>query len=287
MDVGGEEKVSTAAILLFGKDPQRFFPRARIRFIRYEGETAEVGTSMNVIKDIKFNGRLLEQVQQTIAFVRTQIREYTKLSEGAVFQTIPEFPEFCWTELIVNAIAHRDYSITGTEIQVKMFDDHFVVESPGILPGLVRISNIREFHFSRNPKIVELLTEYEFVKELGEGVDRVYREMESAGLPDPEYQQSEFMLYAVLKNKNWGKEDASWQSSEHQGEHDTLTETQKKLIAFCAVPRTRLEMMGHIGMKSRSGFYRYYLKPLIESELLVMTNQSNPRSKDQKYVAKS
>ena len=172
-----------------------------------------------------------------------------------------------------------------------MFDDHFVVESPGILPGLVRISNIREFHFSRNPKIVELLTEYEFVKELGEGVDRVYRDMAEAGLAEPEYRQAEFMLYAVLKNKNWGKEDSSWQSSEHQsehqGEHDTVTGTQKKRIAFCAIPRTRLEMMDHIGMKSRSGFYRYYLKPLIESGLLVMTNQSNPRSKDQKYVAKS
>ena len=114
--------------------------------------------------------------------------------------------------------------------------------------------------------------------------------MESAGLPDPEYQQSEFMLYAVLRNKNWGKEDSSWQSSEHQGEHQgeyvTVTETQKKLIAFCAIPRTRLEMMDHIGMKSRSGFYRYHLKPLIDSGLLVMTDQANPRSKDQKYVAK-
>ena len=190
MDSGGEEKVSTAAILLFGKAPQRFFPRARIRFVRFEGTTAEVGTRMNVIKDIKFNGRLLEQVQQAIAFVRTQIREYTKLGEGAVFQTIPEYPEFCWTELIVNAVAHRDYSIMGTDIQVKMFDDHFVVESPGILPGLVRISNIREFHFSRNPKIVELLTEYEFVKELGEGVDRIYRDMAEAGLPEPEYRQT-------------------------------------------------------------------------------------------------
>ena len=113
--------------------------------------------------------------------------------------------------------------------------------------------------------------------------------MESAGLPDPEYPQSEFMLYAVLRNKNWGKEDSSWQSSEHQGEHQgehvTVTETQKKLIAFCAIPRTRLEMMDHIGMKSRSGFYRYHLKPLIDSGLLVMTDQANPRSKEQKYVA--
>lgn len=207
---GDDEVISGAAILLFGKNPQRFFPRARVRFVRYEGKTAEVGDRMNVVKDVKFSGRILDQVKDATAFVKTQIREYTKLGEGAVFQTTPEFPEFCWTELIVNAIAHRDYSIGGTDIQIKMFDDHLTVESPGILPGLVRVNNIREFHFSRNPKIVELLNEYDLVKEFGEGVDRVYRDMAAAGLPEPEYRQSEFMLYATLKNKNWGKEISSW-----------------------------------------------------------------------------
>ena len=213
---GDEEVVSGAAILLFGKNPQRFFPRARVRFVRYEGKTAEVGDRMNVVKDVKFSGRILEQVKEATAFVKTQIREYTKLGDGAVFQTTPEFPEFCWTELIVNAVAHRDYSIGGTDIQIKMFDDHFTVESPGILPGLVRVNNIREFHFSRNPKIVELLNEYDLVKEFGEGVDRIYRDMAAAGLPEPEYKQSEFMLYATLKNKNWGKEDAIWNEDNHR-----------------------------------------------------------------------
>ena len=169
---------------------------------------------MNVVKDKKFDGRILDQVRAATAFVKTQIREYTKLGAGGVFQTTPEFPEFCWTELIVNAVAHRDYSIGGTDIQIKMFDDHFTVESPGILPGLVRVNNIREFHFSRNPMIVELLNEYDLVKEFGEGVDRIYRDMAEAGLPEPEYRQSEFMLYATLKNKNWGKEDASWNSDQ-------------------------------------------------------------------------
>ena len=74
------------AVLLFGKNPQRFFPRARVRFIRYKGTTAEVGDRMNVVKDIKFTGRLLEQVRAATAFVKTQIREYTKLGEGAVFR---------------------------------------------------------------------------------------------------------------------------------------------------------------------------------------------------------
>ena len=216
----GEDKVSGAAILLFGKNPQKFFPRARVRFVRYEGIRAEVGDRMNVIKDVKFTGRILDQVNDATAYVKTQIREYTKLGRGGVFQTTPEYPEFCWMELIVNAVAHRDYSIMGTDIQVKMFDDHFLVESPGTLPGLVRINNIREYHFSRNPKIVELLNEYDLVKEFGEGVDRTYRDMKSAGLPEPEYIQSEFMLYATLRNKNWGKEDTSWGVSEQDREQD-------------------------------------------------------------------
>ena len=78
------------------------------------------------------NNTYFEELNQIACtfFVKTQIREYTKLGKGAVFQTIPEFPEFCWTELIVNAAAHRDYSIGGTDIQIKMFDDHFTVESP-------------------------------------------------------------------------------------------------------------------------------------------------------------
>lgn len=69
--------------------------------------------------------------------------------------------------MIVNSIAHRDYNITGTDIQIKMFDDHLTVESPGQLPGLVRTSNMREMHFSRNPKIIEFLHVYEYVKEFG------------------------------------------------------------------------------------------------------------------------
>ena len=89
---------------------------------------------------------------------------------------------------ILTPIAHRDYNITGTDIQIKMFDDHITVESPGQLPGLVRPNNMREMHFSRNPKIIEFLHVYEYVKEFGEGVDRMYREMENAGLPNPEYQ---------------------------------------------------------------------------------------------------
>lgn len=171
-----------------------------------------------------------------------------------------------------------------------MYDDHLDVESPGVLPGIVKVNNIREFHFSRNPKIVELLTEYDLVKEFGEGVDRVYRDMEAAGLPDPVYRQTDFMLYATLKNKNWGT-DASWVVTTHDTTHDKThdgtqeTTQEDKLIAFCDRERTRQEMMDFLGLVNRKHFGEKYMKPLLQSGQLRMMLPNKPQSKNQKYIA--
>lgn len=102
--------------------------------------------------------------------------------------------------IIINAATHCDYSIKGTDIQIKMFDDRIVVESPGNLPGIVRLNNMRQVHFSRNPKIAAFLHEYDYVQEFGEGVDRIFKEMEKAGLPAPEYKDVAFMLHATIRN---------------------------------------------------------------------------------------
>lgn len=150
-------QISTAAILLFGKNPQLYFPRARVRFIRYEGTQEYVGAQMNVVKDITFEGNILDMLTSAISYLDTQIKEKTYLGEDGIFVTEEEYPKFVRQELIVNAVTHRDYSIRGTDIQIKMFDDRIVVESPGKLPGLVKIDNIRHTHFSRNPKIAEFL----------------------------------------------------------------------------------------------------------------------------------
>ena len=193
-----------------------------------------------------------------------------------------------WAALIVNAVAHRDYSIMGTDIQIKMFDDHFTVESPGTLPGLVRVNNIREYHFSRNPKIVELLNEYDLVKEFGEGIDRIYRDMSSAELPEPNFRESEFMFYATLRNKNWGKENVSWEEPEqvsiHDGIHDGIHD-ESKILQFCEKPKSRQEIMEFLQLVNRKNFVDRYLSPLLSEGKLIMTLPDKPKSKNQKYVA--
>ena len=190
----GEEQVSVACILLFGKYPQKFFPRGRTRFIRYKGTEERVGAEMNVIKDVTFEGTILDQVKDTIAYLETQVEEHTFLGQHGQFVTHRDYPKFVIQEMVVNACCHRAYNIKGTEIQIKMLDDRLVFESPGRLPGTVKPSNIRHTHFSRNPKIAQFLKAYDFVKEFGEGVDRMCRELEANGTPHLSFHLDDFIL---------------------------------------------------------------------------------------------
>ena len=279
----GRQEVSAAAVLLFGKNPKHFFPRARIRFIRYEGTEARVGAAMNVIKDVSFEGRILQVTEKALEFVRSQIKERTYLGADARFVTEPEYPEFAWKELIVNAVAHRDYSIKGTDIQIKMFDNRLTVESPGTLPGIVRLNNMRHVHFSRNPKIAQFLHEYEYVQEFGEGVDRLYEVMESEGLPQPEYRTQAFMLSATIRNTKmdgnlWATPQATPQATSQ------ATPQAEQILTFCVTARTRNEIAEHFGVKDPKFFAKKHIKPLLESGALRMTIPNKPTSPAQKYV---
>ena len=88
--------------------------------------------------------------------------------------------------------------MTIEEIQIKMFDDRIVFETPGNLPGLVRPDNIRHTHFSRNPKIAQYLKAYKYVKEFGEGIDRICCELETKGCAIPSFHADAFILKATL-----------------------------------------------------------------------------------------
>ena len=208
---GDVPQVSSACILLFGKRPQNFFPRARVRFIKYNGIEEKVGREMNVIKDVTFEGRILDQIQKTIDYLETQVKEHSYLGENGLFKTDREYPKFVIQEMTVNSVCHRDYSIKGTEIQIKMFDDRIVFETPGKLPGIVRTDNIRHTHFSRNPKIAEYLKAYDYVKEFGEGVDRMCRELSAIGIKEPQYHLVAFIMKATV-----------WANILEEGQENTL-----------------------------------------------------------------
>lgn len=288
---GDVPQVSTACILLFGKRPQNFFPRARVRFVKYYGTEEKVGREMNVIKDVTFEGRILDQIQKTIDYLETQVKEHSYLGEDGLFKTDREYPKFVIQEMTVNSVCHRDYSIKGTEIQIKMFDDRIVFETPGKLPGIVRTDNIRHTHFSRNPKIAEYLKAYDYVKEFGEGVDRMCRELSAIGTKEPQYLLVAFIMKAsVWANVLEGQEKArerqedilsdqaegditqklprNYPETTHKQDID-ITPVQKGIIDFLLLHpyAGRKEISSNLGSLSEDGV-KYNLKILQQKGII-------------------
>jgi ATP-dependent DNA helicase RecG len=200
-DTKSGPEISAAGVLLFTKNPARFFPAARIRFLRYEGSSEEVGVEMNIVKQEYIEGPLPMLIEKAKSVVKAQLREFTGLNPmNGKFTSVPEYPEFAWLEGIVNAVTHRAYNIQGDDIKIKMFDDRLEISSPGKFPNIVNRHNIKEVRYSRNPRIARALTEMGWVRELGEGVKRMFKEMNSFFLDDPEYKEGQSSVHLILKN---------------------------------------------------------------------------------------
>ncbi len=170
-------RLTNAGVLLFAKYPTQFIPCARVRIIRFNGSKMETGRRLNIVKERTFDGPLPKVIDGAKAMISTQLREFQYLGEDGRFKIIPEYPEFAWFEGLVNAVTHRNYALSGDHIRVMMYDDRLEVISPGKLPNIVTLENMRCTRWSRNPIISRTLVEFGWVKELNEGVQRIYDEM--------------------------------------------------------------------------------------------------------------
>ena len=189
VEENGVEYLTNAGVLLFAKDPSLFIPCARVRILKIEGSEMQTGTEMNVVKDVTFSLPLYKVIIKAEEFIKTQLREFSHLGPDGKFVSIPEYPEFAWEEGLVNAVTHRDYSISGEHIKIILFDDRLEIISPGKLPGLITLETMKTERFSRNPQFSRVLTDLKLVQELNEGVKRIYKEMKEFFLDEPEYSE--------------------------------------------------------------------------------------------------
>jgi ATP-dependent DNA helicase RecG len=191
-----------AGLLLFAKDPTLWHPRCGVDFVKYEGAERQHGASLNVVKRIRFEAPLVRLIDEAVGRIKEHVRERTVLHD-LFFRERLEYPTFAWQEALVNAVAHRDYAITGASIEVWMFDDRVEVRSPGLLPPPVTLEHLRQhknIHFSRNPLIVRVLADLGYLKEMGEGIPRIFQEMEHYGLHSPEFSAEGFLFIVTLRN---------------------------------------------------------------------------------------
>lgn len=234
--VNGEWSLTNAAVLLFARNIRQFYPNCRVRFLRYDGTESKVGTSINLIKDANIEFSLMRLIEKSKEFISTQLRDFTCLNATTgKFEIIPEYPEFAWVEGITNAIVHRDYAMAGLFIKVTMYDDRLEIESPGQLPSIVTLKTIRESRFARNPTISRALTECGWVRELNEGVPRIYADMKNFFLGEPEYSEPQGRVRLVLRNniaiRHLRQSDTAAKAV-GQDEWGKLDDLERRILAF-------------------------------------------------------
>ena len=188
-----------AGLLLFGRHPQQWTPSATILAARFSG----VAISDQFVKQ-EIRGTLPHQLRQAETFVRDQLRSVVRLV-GLTRQETPEYPLEAVRELMVNAVAHRDYNQSGDSIHLHIFADRLEVHSPGGLPGPVTLDNLLEARFSRNPVIAQVLSDLGFVERLGYGLNRVVTVMRQNNLPEPKFEEFGGVFRVTLFNTKAGE----------------------------------------------------------------------------------
>lgn len=266
--IGGN--LTKAAILLFGKYPSSFFPQARVRFLRFDGVNMGTGSQFNVVKEVTFEDPLPRLITKVRDFVRTQLREFQYLDVDGKFKTLPEYPEFAWFEGIVNAVTHRNYSIFGDYIRVMMFDDRLEIHSPGKLPNIVTVENIKHERFSRNPRIARTLTEFGWVREMNEGVKRIYSEMESYFLHEPKYTEPGNKVILTLENNFMSRQlRVADRIHEDIGSYTDLSEDEKDIVHYMYNSGQKMTTLRASELTGRSRrFSGKLLQGLVEQKVL-------------------
>ena len=189
--------VLVAGAVLFARDPRRFVPGAEVQLVRRDG----IGPTGGPMVDREScAGPLAAVLECCLEFVNRHAKSFEVVS-GLFRETIPEYPVPVLREALLNALAHRDYSLAGATIDVTVWDDRIEIRSPGSLPGHINEQNMRVEHFSRNRRLMRTLRDIGLVEEFGEGVDRMYREMEARLMLPPEFEATPSSVAVTLRNQ--------------------------------------------------------------------------------------
>ncbi len=182
--MGETTYLTLAGLLLFGHHPQQHLRYTRLTAVRFAG--TEPGEEF--IHDHRdLEGKLEEVIEGAIAFLQANTRIAATMSKLRR-EDQPQYALPVLREAVVNAVAHRDYSIIGRQIRLFAFDDRVEVHSPGRLPNTITLETIRYgVHYERNPRLCAVLSHLGYMREIGTGIPKMIRLTRQLTGREPEF----------------------------------------------------------------------------------------------------
>jgi ATP-dependent DNA helicase RecG len=182
--VTDDGQLKNGAVLFFGSNPEKFFEKAVIRCVAFEGTDKRY-----IVDDKVMTGTLYQQYQKSMIWLKSKLNvRYDIEGEGGKpRKELWEIPETAFKEIIINSLAHRDYYDKGARITIEVFDDRVEISNPGGLVSAVPKSEFGKRSASRNPLIFGLFERMRLVEQIGSGITRIRDVMNDEGLTPPEF----------------------------------------------------------------------------------------------------
>jgi predicted HTH transcriptional regulator len=277
-----EHRVTNAAILLFGKQSQKFFISSEIRCAHFHGtEVAKPIPSYKV-----FKGDVFELVDQAVDFVLSKL-DYSIGTRKEQVQ-IPggyEIPKEIVAEAIVNAVAHRDYTSNGS-VQVMLFSDRLEIWNPGSLPLGWTTEKLKQLHSSvpANPLLAEPMYLAGYIERLGTGTKDMVRIAVEVGLREPDYVQED-TFKAILYRPSTDQVPTKLRPSTDQvpQEFRSSTVEVRNLVIALEGEMSRTEIQDALGLKHKGNFRVNYIDPALVQGFIELKYPENPNHPKQKY----
>jgi len=253
---GSRLRLRRAALLLFSKNPSKWHPRSQVRILRVKGTEEKTGENFNVTEVGETNGNIFQLIESSWELLRPHLTE-TRFSKDAIFKTQIIYPELACKEALINGITHRDYSLEGRGIELKIFDDRLEILSPGKLLSSITIKDLEELrgvHQSRNTYIARVLRESGYIRELGEGIRRIFELMQNNDLVKPKIESPNKSFIVILFYKFvYSKEEKIWLDN---FDHLNLSREQKTVVRLGINGRlvSTKEIFEQVGIVSEQAF---------------------------------
>jgi ATP-dependent DNA helicase RecG len=182
-----------AAILLFDKNPQRFFPQAVIKIGRFINEADIVSSDI-------VEGNLFQQAETTLAILKTKYLLSGITYEGAHRRERLEYPYEALREAVFNALIHRDYNTTST-IQIKIYNNSLSIANEGKLPPEITIDDLKREHLSkpRNKLLADIFYKAGFIESWGRGTLKIILECKKAHIPEPNFYEEHGVVKIIFR----------------------------------------------------------------------------------------
>lgn len=266
---GTKLRLRRAALLLFARDPAKWHPRLQVRIVRVGGTDIGSGHAFNVTSDEEATDNIVSLIEASWDLLRPHLTE-TRISDEAVFRAQIIYPELACREALINAIAHRDYSIEGRGTEVHVYSDRLEVVSPGALLSSIFLSDLRQLkgvHQSRNSLVARVLRELGYMRELGEGIRRIYELMRQNDLTEPEVHSDSTTFRIALHHKFiYPQEVKLWIDAfaDYELTRDEKTVVRLGYDGHIISPQENWDAVGIVD----TDYYRQLLESLREKNLL-------------------